>query len=1662
MRNKIRLATIALLLSVAMFMLAIPQVLLVKAGEAIKEIDLTTTIKKVENLPDVDATIDFESLTIVAEDTAKRTANSKEYILDNGMRMVKQFTTNVHYYEDGQFKEIGEKAPTLDGTISTTEQPLDTGFKVVNIYESGKVASDKQLVIGKKEGSEKSDAYLQFKMAEKGEGYNMLYSRLEFSHETQGIELGTSKSIKYSVSMVENAESFEQITFSNKPKQIGETKTYGSAVNLATTTAQNTYEIDVSAVQNNTVTLAIETEQENSAGVYSVMNPNQIVLITIYNRTYGLDENYGAEKIEVDGIQAYVDYDNNHLTLNAEVFTVNSMGSTPIALSLINNQGYEDIFDEIEQTNIGNVRMFGKNTKLNFQQYTRKITGLAKDIIVYYDADGSTNQFYHTGNGYYHSYMNTLTLKEVGTTHYIYDASGNVSKFVNGKLTEIYNNPGNDLNATGQSEIIKITYTGTTGKISKISYYTSNSNETADYEVVFTVFGGSFIHSIKAYKGTTALIEYYVFYNSNACVSSIYNAYESLDAYSFEYVNTEGNPIALVHNHKLGGISFEYDSSKTVQEVETIQGGSLADSSYIDRISFYDHGNYERVVTYYLTNSMTYATKHVELDEERRAICEWLEDRNGNVIVYDLGVWSDVNASEYVFDTENFASSFGVQQEKKKITHTLKQGTTSLTGAHTIVAGGSIQGSITEAPAIDSDTCAYALTFNVIGEDGATIQVAFYGGNSRTVTYANNPSIYVTVLCGYIEASSSPQFIITSNKEVTISNVSYGIVEYLEETRKFNSENNCIYTSNMLTKTTSGVQTSYNLETKTQEVRNAQGLVETTTQTVDEDGNQITELRRDGQLIYTTTTEVSEDSFIQTTRDANGTLLHYVPSYNGTYQNGDRWVTVSEYGEVKVYVYGISGGDERLIRYEDNSKIELYTYNYFGEIATRQIVEEIGDNYYVLLEQENVYFNGILTGVNYSKPNSTSDYSFNLSYDSKGRISQILHNGTAMLEYSYGEIGVNDIEKLLGKTYANGNVVNYTYDNEGITNVEYKNSVSSSPTDEYIITRANSQIASISHVKNSNTMLTYSYSGYDSDKPKVTIQGLSETFSYESTGESILGNNLQVGANITVGTSATPIHTLSQTYNKLGQLTQSGYSAFNSYYEYDTMGKITNVATKYNQINIENKTYQYDSDNRLYKVVNNLATNKYEQLLYDYDGNISQITQNGAVQSVFTYDSLNRITSDSAVSNRWTTTYTYNGTQNAVASRYSENTILGAPEPTTTNYSYNTLGQLSQMSKNGVNSYFAYDALGNPTKYKVASTTSANNMTWTQGRYLSSGTLNGNTFSYEYDASGMRYKKTVNGTTTEYYIVDGRIMAEKTLGFAGSTVYYFYDATGIAGMIHNGTYFFYIKNALGDVIEVVDANGNSMAWFDYDAWGNVLGEGGVLPQIVPFRYRGYYYDRETGFYYLQSRYYDPDTMRFINADDYEIYAVLMNDTAQLYMYNYCNNNPVMYTDPSGTFVLTLMIIGAAIGLLIGGGIAVAEQVAEHGWDTSQWDITYIIVAALCGALSGMLAATPIGVWGQIGINAALGMAQNTVKQLNSGEEFDVFELMINGLIGGFAGRFGGAGVLYVGKTLTAAIGNYVAQKTLKALTFNLIYGIAKATVVGVVGGYGLSMSEKGV
>lgn len=164
-----------------------------------------------------------------------------------------------------------------------------------------------------------------------------------------------------------------------------------------------------------------------------------------------------------------------------------------------------------------------------------------------------------------------------------------------------------------------------------------------------------------------------------------------------------------------------------------------------------------------------------------------------------------------------------------------------------------------------------------------------------------------------------------------------------------------------------------------------------------------------------------------------------------------------------------------------------------------------------------------------------------------------------------------------------------------------------------------------------------------------------------------------------------------------------------------------------------------------------------------------------------------------------------------------------------------------------------------------------------------------------YDSNGMRTQKSVDVVKTNYYYDSNKNLIALVKG--NDTLLFYYDSEGSAtSFSYNGTMYFYVKNLQGDVIRIIDLAGTEVTSYVYDAWGNIKDTKGepTIREINPIRYRGYVYDTETSLYYLQSRYYDPLTGRFLNAD---VYCDTGTDTTlSTNMFAYCENNSVNYID----------------------------------------------------------------------------------------------------------------------------------------------------------------------
>ena len=229
-----------------------------------------------------------------------------------------------------------------------------------------------------------------------------------------------------------------------------------------------------------------------------------------------------------------------------------------------------------------------------------------------------------------------------------------------------------------------------------------------------------------------------------------------------------------------------------------------------------------------------------------------------------------------------------------------------------------------------------------------------------------------------------------------------------------------------------------------------------------------------------------------------------------------------------------------------------------------------------------------------------------------------------------------------------------------------------------------------------------------------------------------------------------------------------------------------------------------------------------------------------------------------------------------------------------------------------------YDEIGNPTMigyYYEGDWYGGYVMTWKGRQMMSCMNVDLSTMlNFTYNADGIRTSKTVEGVEHRYTLSGSQIISESwEEGGVEHLLIYIYDENGSPIGLKYRTdsyaaerynYFFFEKNLQGDIVAIYNENGSKIGTYVYDAWGGCTvvwmnGTTSLEKRIVgvynPFRYRGYYYDVETGWYYLQSRYYNPEWGRFLNADG-QLNCGLLGYN----QFSYCGSNPVNFIDPNGT------------------------------------------------------------------------------------------------------------------------------------------------------------------
>ena len=417
---------------------------------------------------------------------------------------------------------------------------------------------------------------------------------------------------------------------------------------------------------------------------------------------------------------------------------------------------------------------------------------------------------------------------------------------------------------------------------------------------------------------------------------------------------------------------------------------------------------------------------------------------------------------------------------------------------------------------------------------------------------------------------------------------------------------------------------------------------------------------------------------------------------------------------------------------------------------------------------------------------------------------------------------------------------------------------------------------------------------------------------------------------------------------------------------------------------------------------------------YDNNGNITkiQITEtlnndSNAATIDYTYDAMNRITKEVNQQTGDTIEYAYDANGN-ITSKTKNNVTI--------NYTYdNAVGDL--LTSYGANDTISYTN-GYPTTYR------GRPMEWSRGLLKSFTNQYSTQFQFTYDVYGRRTKAQYGTMQTSYFFYEGdRLIAELMYTGSSSTptmkVHYLYDNEGVCACkifyqgTNNNNYAYYnvTRDILGNVIRL-DGEEGCVLKIKYTAFGEPIYETGATLKVgIPnfnqpqnyFRlaYKGYFYDQDLKLYYLMSRYYDPETGRFISPDSIDY---LDPETlGGLNLYAYCNNNPINYYDPTGHFALTTFGILAIIGIIsasmiLGGGLQLASNALAGKTGADLW---HGVLGATLGAGVNALALCLIPFSGgtSLAISALIGAAVqtgvDTIENLMRGEDILIGQTILD-------------------------------------------------------------------
>ncbi len=715
-------------------------------------------------------------------------------------------------------------------------------------------------------------------------------------------------------------------------------------------------------------------------------------------------------------------------------------------------------------------------------------------------------------------------------------------------------------------------------------------------------------------------------------------------------------------------------------------------------------------------------------------------------------------------------------------------------------------------------------------------------------------------------------------------------------------------------------------------------------------GDLIAVIEPDGTGLYYTYDDIGNLTMVQpaTYSSSNAQKVENSTQIEYEYDEAYRLSEINANGTIYTFTYD-KFGNQSSISVGNTSLVTTETNAYNGKVSKKIYADGTEISYeYDTLER--------VSNVTYTKGDESKEYTY--TYDTNGNLVMFTDGNSETTEiYRYDAKG-NLVYFIEYDTVSYNEVMEarYVYDDESRLTSDY----------HYIDYLYSSTVDQLT--------LRYQYQ-YNNEKNLLTnLNILYDTFSLDSNAFGIS-------------------YEYDEFYRYVKKTLSASTGAVKNKVEYQYVTKETTKDDGTKEISTSNVVSQYKSTIEINGVDTSVTVFNYT---YDASNlNITEIKNGSTTLYKYTYDSLDRLVKEEnyVLDKQYEFTYDNNGnilTSKEYAIGEGNNLTLLKQ----TNYTYSNGDWKDQLveyeivdytiTPTKVNTYqIEYDSVGNPTNIYLLGEDEEDSeeiirepnykLTWDNIRELVEFENNEYLIEYEYDGNGIRTSKTVNGVKHTYVVEGTKILSE---AYNDVLLIYLYDELGMPiGFSYRdssnavGVFekYFFTKNLQGDIIEIYKEDGTKVASYNYDAWGNhsVLDANGdpvdkevtnFIGNINPFRYRGYYFDSETNFYYLNSRYYNPQVKRFISADSIN-YLGANGDLQAFNLYAYCSNNPVMNIDPMGNFNWGRFAAAVAITLAVVLVVTLAATVVASALVTANIVASTIAVAGTTTAISTTTAVT---------------------------------------------------------------------------------------------------------